>query len=90
MPERERETPDRPRTKRRRKFRGALLGLGLDGHDGHTRLTKGDNFLLVGGSDETHEKMQDIAVRLNERLKKKGKSLADVSLSELRDLASGS
>lgn len=28
-----------------------LLGLGLDGKDGHRRITKGDNFCLVGGSE---------------------------------------
>ena len=27
-----------------------LLGLGLDGKDGHTRITTGENFKLVGGS----------------------------------------
>ena len=31
-----------------------LLGLGLDGKDGHTRITTGENFKLVGGSEETH------------------------------------
>jgi hypothetical protein len=40
----------------------ALLGLGLDGDDGHTRLTRGKNFVLYGGSDETHTSMQETAL----------------------------
>ena len=30
---------------------GLMLGLGLDNQDGHKRVTKGDNFYLVGGSE---------------------------------------
>lgn len=32
-----------------------MLGIGLDNKDGHKRITKGDNFMLVGGSEETLE-----------------------------------
>ncbi len=28
-----------------------LLGVGLDNRDGHQRITRGDNFCLVGGSE---------------------------------------
>jgi hypothetical protein len=64
-----------------------LLGIGLDGRDGHTRITKGKDFFLVGGSSETHEKMQDFTIHLTERLKKRGKRLTDASVDEIRDLA---
>ena len=63
-----------------------LLGVGLDNEDGHKRITKGDEFLLVGGSEETHERMQDVAIRVTESLEKKGKRLADASLEEVVDL----
>ena len=36
-----------------------LLGVGLDNEDGHVRVTRGDNFHLVGGSRDTHESMQE-------------------------------
>ena len=39
-----------------------LLGLGFDGKDGHKRYTKGDDFVLMGGSEETHEKMTEAAI----------------------------
>lgn len=62
-----------------------MLGVGLDG-DGHRRLTKGDNFFLVGGSEETHEKMEETAIKVNEKLARRGKKLADVSREEFSDL----
>ena len=64
-----------------------LFGVGFDGKDGHTRLTTGSNFLLVGGSEETHERMQEKAVKLNEHLDRRGKRMEDASVEELRDIA---
>jgi len=64
----------------------ALLGLGLDGDDGHTRITRGKNFLLCGGSEETHGVMQETAIKINEQLDRQGKRLEDVSPKELGDI----
>jgi hypothetical protein len=64
----------------------ALLGLAFDNEDGHTRLTRGRNFVLYGGSQQTHALMQETALKINERLDKRGKRLEDVSVSELRDI----
>ena len=64
----------------------ALLGMAFDNTDGHTRLTRGNNFLLVGGSQETHCVMQETAVKVNEKLDKRGKRLEDVPITELRDI----
>lgn len=63
-----------------------LLGIGLDS-DGHQRLTTGKNFALVGGSQETHEAMTETVIKLNEKLAKSGKDLAQVSRSEFEDIA---
>jgi len=63
-----------------------LLGLGLDS-DGHKRLTTGPNFLLLGGSAETHEVMTEKAIKINERLTSKGKQLEDVTKEEFDDIA---
>ena len=66
-----------------------LLGVGFDGSDGHYRRTRGEDFLLVGGSERTHEIMQEKAMSLNEELRRRGKRLVDVESSEeLRDIAS--
>ena len=64
----------------------ALLGLGLDNDDGHTRLTRGKNFVLLGGSQDTHRAMQETAIKINERLDRRGKRLEDVSIKELREI----
>jgi hypothetical protein len=64
----------------------ALLGLAFDAEDGHKRLTRGPNFLLVGGSDETHGVMQETAVKVNEHLDRRGKRLEDASPAELREI----
>ena len=64
-----------------------LLGLGLDGKDGAVRVTRGRNFHLVGGSQETHEDMQEKCIKLNEKLKARGKELEDLGRKEFLELA---
>ena len=64
-----------------------LLGLGLDNKDGHTRITTGENFKLVGGSAETHGVMQEKAVKMNEDLRRRGETLDSVSCEEFHEIA---
>jgi hypothetical protein len=64
----------------------ALLGLAFDANDGQKRITRGKNFLLAGGSQETHSIMQETAIKINEHLDRAGKQLADVSVRELSDI----
>jgi hypothetical protein len=63
-----------------------LLGVGLDS-DGHKRVTTGKNFALVGGTQETHEEMTEKALKINEKLAKRGKELHEVSREEFADIA---
>jgi hypothetical protein len=63
-----------------------FIGVGLDGQDGHRRLTNNENFLLVGGSAETHEKMQDASIYFNEQLEQRGKRLQETEPQEAIDL----
>lgn len=63
-----------------------FLGVGLDNQDGHQRMTRSEHFFLVGGSEETHERMQDTAVRFTEALKGRGKRLQDASVEEVIEL----
>ena len=63
-----------------------MLGVGLDS-DGHKRITKGENFALVGGTEETHEKMTETAVKINEKITSRGKRLEEVSYEEFDDIA---
>jgi hypothetical protein len=64
----------------------SLLGVAFDKKDDQTRITRGKNFLLVGGSQDTHAMMQETAVKINERLDQRGKRLENVSVRELRDI----
>ncbi|MFA4982516.1 MAG: hypothetical protein WC592_08645 [Candidatus Omnitrophota bacterium] len=64
-----------------------LLGLGFDCDDGRKRITVGDNFRLYGGSKMTHEVMKEKAVKFNEHLKKRGRTLDNVSVEEVVEIA---
>ncbi len=68
-------------------YRRVLLGLGLDSKDGHVRITKGKNFRLFGGSHITHEMMQEKALKFNEHLNKRHKTLDDIKETEFYDIA---
>lgn len=73
-----RRTPTRTGTR--------LLGLGVDGTDGHRRVTRGEGFLLAGGSGDTHERMTGTVLRTVEDLGKKGRALASADPNEVMDL----
>jgi hypothetical protein len=70
----------------KKKPKAVMLGVGLDS-DGHKRITTGDNFALVGGTQETHEQMTEKAIKINEKLKARGKRLDSVSHEEFEDIA---
>ena len=72
-------------TKPKAKVSG-IVGLGLDAEDGQKRLTRTEEMVLVGGSAETHERMQETAIKFSEGLEKRGKKLPEVSVSEVIDL----
>jgi len=73
-------------SKKKTGHKAIMLGLGLDA-DGHKRLTTGPNFLLVGGSQETHEVMTEKVIKINEKLNAAGKRLENVSREEFDDIA---
>jgi hypothetical protein len=64
----------------------ALLGMAFDADDGHKRITRGENFLLLGGSEDSHVLMRDTVMKVNQRLDAQRRQLADVSVDELRDI----
>lgn len=76
----------KPASKKKTHGKALMLGLGLD-CDGHKRVTTGPNFALVGGSKETHAVMTEKALKINEKLKSKGKALEDVSREEFDEIA---
>ena len=75
------KSPEKKKTKK-----SLLLGMGLDS-DGHKRVTTGKNFAMVGGTKDTHDEMVEKAIKINEKLRARGKELEEVSHSEFSDIA---
>lgn len=63
-----------------------LLGVGLDNDDGHKRITQAEKFSIVGGSQETHDRMTETVVKTFEDIKKAGKQLETIEKTHLADL----
>ncbi|MBY0526229.1 MAG: hypothetical protein K2R98_22745 [Gemmataceae bacterium] len=63
-----------------------FLGVGLDNKDDHQRLTRSENFVIVGGSAETHERMQETAIKFDEALERTGKPLRETSIEQVIEL----
>lgn len=61
------------------------VGLGLDA-DGEKRITRGKDFVLLGGTEPTHERMQETAIKVQESLDRKGKRLQDCTPQEFGDM----
>ncbi len=71
-----------------RQYRRILLGLGLDRPDDEMlRITRGENFHLIGGSKPTHEGMQEICIRFNEEAKRRFKTLDELSPEEFLEIS---
>jgi hypothetical protein len=78
---------NRPTAKAKVIRKAGILAVGLDCTDGHTRITRGDNFLLFGGSEATHEILQAQVVKFNEELERLGKTLETATETEIDSIA---
>ena len=66
--------------------KAGLLGVGLDNNDGHKRLTTGEQFVIAGGSAETHDRMTETVLKTFEELERRQKRLESVEPNELADI----
>jgi hypothetical protein len=66
--------------------RAHLLGFGLDNDDGHKRITQAEEFSIVGGSQDTHERMTETVIKTFEDIKNKGETLRTIEPQHLSDL----
>jgi hypothetical protein len=73
-------------SKPKKKGKALMFGVGLDS-DGHKRVTTGENFALVGGTEETHEAMTEKVIKINEKLKLRGKRLENLTGDEFDNIA---
>lgn len=67
--------------------KAGILGIGLDDGNGHTYITRGDDCLLVGGSEVTHKIMQAKVNQFEQALASRGKTLLDLTEAELSEIA---
>ena len=63
-----------------------ILGVGFDNQDGHKRFTTGEQFAIVGGSEETHGRMTETLVKTFEELKSRQKQLHQIEPGELAEI----
>jgi hypothetical protein len=77
---------NRPGPKLPNKPAAHLIGVGFDHTDGHKRITRAERFAIVGGSQETHERMTETVVKTFETLDRKGKTLENVEKHELKEI----
>ncbi len=63
--------------------RGHLFGLGLDNEDGHMRITQAEQFSILGGSKETHERLTMTFIKTFKSLEQNGKRLEQMKPHEL-------
>lgn len=63
-----------------------LLGIATDDEDGHKRITRAEQFSIVGGSEETHEKMTETMIKTFEDIRNSGRHLVEVEPEELFSL----
>jgi hypothetical protein len=76
----------KPRKKKTCPTISAVLGVGLDGEDRHKRVTRSEEMVLVGGSRETHERMQETAIRFAEAIEGRGRKLQDIPAFEALEM----
>lgn len=62
---------------------GPMLGVLRPGEDGHKRITRSEDFTVVGGSEEAHAAARETAIKLDEGLNRKGR---EVTFREFCDI----
>ncbi|MFH0911770.1 MAG: hypothetical protein V1918_09740 [Planctomycetota bacterium] len=75
------------RSKAVRRGRARLIGIGCNARDGHTRVTRGEDFVLYRGDSQTHAKMQRLAMEFMRHVEDRGLSMASISERECREIA---
>ena len=73
----DRRTPSRMRL---------LMGFGLDS-DGHARVTRSEEYVLLGGSEATHQRMHDQVERFCDELRRMGTDLQRASDDDMLNAA---
>lgn len=63
-----------------------IIGLGNETGDGHVRVTQGEGFRVLLGSEHSHDAMSEICARIAAQLKAEGRVLEDLTEEEFIEL----
>jgi len=63
-----------------------LLGVGFDADDGHVRITTGDKFDVIMGSDESHDYIAYLIRKIEEELVAQGLQLDELSPEKFSEI----
>lgn len=75
----------KPRAKVRRK-KGLLVGVRVDRGDGHTRVSRGKDFVALGGTKEGHEHLRETVAQISDEVKRRGRAMGEVKAEELKEI----
>jgi hypothetical protein len=73
------------RKRSRRKPAHFVLGQDMQ-KDGHTRVTRGESYLVQGGTEKSHPETVDIVETFSKKLKKEGSPDFKVAVEILKDV----
>lgn len=63
-----------------------IIGLGNEAGDGHVRVTEGEGFRVLLGSEHTHDAMSEMCARIAAQLKSEGRELEELTEAEFVEL----
>ena len=69
-----------------RKRKGLLVGLRVEKADGHTRVSRGEDFVALGGSKEGHEHLRETVAEISDEVKRRGREMGEVRREELKEI----
>ena len=62
-----------------------MLGVGFDAEDGHIRITNGEKYDVLMGSEQSHEYILQLIRKIEDGLKIKGLNLDDLTPGEFSE-----
>ena len=74
------------RKTRVRRKKGLLVGVRLDKGDGHSRVSKGKDFVALGGTKEAHEHLRETVAEISDEVKRRGREMGEVRKEELGEI----
>lgn len=77
----------RPAIRRRRSGgKGLIVGVRTDREEGHTRVSRGEDFVALGGDREAHEHLRETVAEISDEVKRRGRDLAELPREEFREI----